>query len=208
MTKKTSSGHSILLYAPTAEALSLMRKVFSQTGLPVIACCADGVLLESAKRHSGCVVLPAHECTNDEIRRKVLALRKERLGHAVVVVDKAPNFERAREILHLPVCDYFQLSTAPAELMKILRGALRWTETKGRSLIRHIELKAIWGMMDESHRQVLRLLFFGRTNREIADELSLSLRAIETRRARLLTEFQARSFAELIRAAATVFAEE
>jgi FixJ family two-component response regulator len=52
-----------------------------------------------------------------------------------------------------------------------------------------------------SLRQVLDLLLKGKSNREIADELDLSERAIEDRRAKLMQAMKARSLVSLVRQA-------
>jgi FixJ family two-component response regulator len=52
--------------------------------------------------------------------------------------------------------------------------------------------------LTSKEREVLEAVAAGRTNKEIADELGLSLRAIEDRRARLMKKVQATSIAELV----------
>lgn len=196
--------NAIILYAVTKEELRFLRDAFSETGIPVAGCCADGALVRLAEQHPGCVVLPAHQCSNREIAMKIQMLREAHLPHGVVIIDRAPNIDRACEILRLPVCDYFAVNTLPPQIGKIVRSAIRWGETKGRRVVRHMIIKDTWNRLDESHRRVLELLFSGKKNHEISSELQLSLRAIESRRARLFAEFEAGSFAELIRAAALV----
>jgi two-component system, NarL family, response regulator NreC len=48
-------------------------------------------------------------------------------------------------------------------------------------------------------REVLRLLALGHTNREIGEQLYLSVRTVETYRANLQRKLDARSRAELVR---------
>jgi FixJ family two-component response regulator len=50
---------------------------------------------------------------------------------------------------------------------------------------------------------VLRLLIDGRLNKEIAEELGLSVRTIEVRRSKLMKKMKADSLAELVRATLT-----
>lgn len=199
-----NENNAILLYSATAEELRFLRHLLCQTKIRVIGCCADGVLLDHAKKHPGCVVIPAHQCANCEIDRKIRMLRDAHLPHGVVIIDSTPTLERACGILRLPVCDYFSTKTHPPQIAKIIHAAIRWGETKGRREVRHVKIKDTWNRLDESHQRVLKLLFTGMTNREISDEMQLSLRAIESRRARLQAEFKANSFAELIRTAALV----
>jgi two-component system, NarL family, response regulator NreC len=48
-------------------------------------------------------------------------------------------------------------------------------------------------------REVLRLLALGYTNREVADELLISVRTVETHRASILAKLRVRTRAELVR---------
>ena len=48
-------------------------------------------------------------------------------------------------------------------------------------------------------REVLRLLALGYTNREVADELYISVRTVETHRASILAKLRVRTRAELVR---------
>ena len=48
-------------------------------------------------------------------------------------------------------------------------------------------------------REVLRLLALGYTNREVAEELYISVRTVETHRASILAKLRVRTRAELVR---------
>ncbi len=47
--------------------------------------------------------------------------------------------------------------------------------------------------------EVLRLLALGYTNREVADELDISVRTVETHRASILAKLRVRTRADLVR---------
>ncbi|MDO4551604.1 MAG: LuxR C-terminal-related transcriptional regulator [Planctomycetia bacterium] len=200
-----NNSENIFLLTRNTDSLNLLRNVFQATGMPIFRNCALGALQESCRKKEGCVVLSANDYSNDEICKIVQALRNEKLPHAVVIVDPVPSFTRAREILHLPVHDYFQLATSPAQIILILKSAIYWSKTQGKRLVQQLTIKDTWETLDDSLKEVLTLLYNGKTNKEIADELNLSLRAIENRRAKLTKIFQVTSFAALIRVATTVF---
>jgi FixJ family two-component response regulator len=61
------------------------------------------------------------------------------------------------------------------------------------------DAKARIAALTPKEREVLDLIAEGRTNREMAEMLGLSIRAVEDRRARLMKKVQARSVAELVR---------
>ena len=55
------------------------------------------------------------------------------------------------------------------------------------------------GSLTPAEREVMQLIVDGKTNREIAAELDLSLRAVEDRRARMMKRLQVESRAELLK---------
>jgi FixJ family two-component response regulator len=57
--------------------------------------------------------------------------------------------------------------------------------------------------LTRKEREVLDLLISGKTNKEIASALHLSIRAVEDRRARMMKKMQVRSVAELVRLTAS-----
>ena len=59
--------------------------------------------------------------------------------------------------------------------------------------------KAGSAALTPAERQVMDLVVEGKTNKEIAAELDLSLRAVEDRRARMMKRLQVKSRAELLR---------
>jgi two-component system, NarL family, response regulator NreC len=56
-----------------------------------------------------------------------------------------------------------------------------------------------WGTLSEREQDVLRLVALGHTSKEIADQLSLSVKTIETYRARGMEKLKLRNRAELVR---------
>ena len=203
-----TESRKIFLLTRNVSDLPMLRDVFRHTGYPVISCCSAGALRGACVMDAGCVVISAGDYTNDEIRKVVESLRREKLPHAAIVVDIAPTLERALEICRMNVvCDYVQLGTEPEQLRQILSEAMRWGETRGPRIVRSVTIRATWAALDESHRRIAQLLYSGKTNREIAQEMSLSQRTIETRRAKLFENFQATTFAEFIRAASVVVEE-
>lgn len=60
------------------------------------------------------------------------------------------------------------------------------------------EYKARLSRLTHKEMEVLQLIRQGRTNREMAEQLSLTVRAIEDRRARLMRKLEAKSIPEMI----------
>jgi FixJ family two-component response regulator len=62
-------------------------------------------------------------------------------------------------------------------------------------------LRARHGLLTERERQVFLLVAQGRLNKQIADAIGVSLRTAKSHRARVMEKMQARSAADLVRAA-------
>ena len=199
---------TIFLLTRNVSDLPMLRGIFSNMGYPVVSCCSVGALVSACEKNAGCVVISARDYTNDKIRGVVESLRQKKLPHAAIVMDTAPSLQRALEILRMQVvCDYVQMSTSAEQLWPILVEAMRWGETNGERVVWTMTVRETWETLDEGLRKIMRLLYSGKTNREIASEMKVSQRTIETRRARLFESFQATTFVEFIRAASVVMEE-
>jgi DNA-binding NarL/FixJ family response regulator len=82
---------------------------------------------------------------------------------------------------------------SPAILPPVLNGYLAWTEQQGDSYP--------MDRLTPRERQVWQLVAEGRINQEIAEELELGVRTIETHRAKLMNKLDAHNVAELVRLA-------
>lgn len=84
------------------------------------------------------------------------------------------------------------------ELLAQLRKALE-QDAKNRDRAKEqAEADAKLAGLTAKEREVLEAIAAGKTNRDIAEELGLSLRAVEDRRARLMKKVQAKTVAELV----------
>jgi len=84
------------------------------------------------------------------------------------------------------------------ELLTHIRRALELDATNRTHAAERAETDSLLAALTDKEREVLEAVAAGKTNREIADELGLSLRAVEDRRARLMRKVQADSVAELL----------
>jgi RNA polymerase sigma factor (sigma-70 family) len=84
------------------------------------------------------------------------------------------------------------------ELLSKLRQALEQDEKHREKAKEQAESDAKLAGLTAKEREVLEAIAAGKTNRDIADELGLSLRAVEDRRARLMKKVRAKSVAELV----------
>jgi two-component system, LuxR family, response regulator FixJ len=85
------------------------------------------------------------------------------------------------------------------QLWEAIQEAIRWdAEHRERMALRASARQRLQQLTPGEH-DVLALLVAGKPNRTIADELNLSVRTIEVRRAKVMEKMEADSLAELIR---------
>ncbi len=136
-----------------------------------------------------------------EPARDVGALRAELPATAIVVLTMQSDPRLARELLRAGAAGYVLKQAAERQLTEAIR-----TAGGGGSYI-DPELGAAMAKLgadplealDERERELLRLLALGHTNREIGEQLFLSVRAIEVNRAKLLDKLGIESRPELVR---------
>jgi RNA polymerase sigma factor (sigma-70 family) len=84
------------------------------------------------------------------------------------------------------------------ELLAQIRKALERDAAARAARQRTADTDARLATLTAKEREVLDLIVAGKTNREIADALGLSVRAVEDRRARLMKKVNVGSVAELV----------
>jgi FixJ family two-component response regulator len=84
------------------------------------------------------------------------------------------------------------------ELLAHVRRALEKDRADRDAQGRATDADARLASLTPKEREVLELIAAGKTNREMADDLGLSVRAVEDRRSRLMKKVNARSVVELM----------
>jgi two-component system response regulator NreC len=121
----------------------------------------------------------------------------------IVVLTMHEDLAFAREALGRGVHGYLLKDAAAGELIRaievVMDGGTYLHPQLGAQMARHVPTPA--ERLTERERDVLRLLARGHTNAEIAQELFISLRTVETHRAGLRTRLGVHNRAELVDAA-------
>ena len=145
----------------------------------------------------GCLVLDIKmpEMTGLELQRKLI---DDGVGLPVVIVSGHADVRIAVEAMTLGAVTLLEKPFRLDELLGHLREAID-RDTKLRAdRQRRSEADARLAALTAKEREVLELIAAGRTNKQIAADLDLSVRAVEDRRSRLMRKVQARSIAELV----------
>jgi two-component system response regulator NreC len=128
-------------------------------------------------------------------------LREEAPGTAIVVLTMQSEPRRARELLRAGASGYVLKQAAERQLTAAIRtaaggGSYIDPELGGRVAQLGVDPLESLG---ERERELLRLLALGHTNREIGEQLYLSVRAVEVNRAKLLEKLELETRPDLVR---------
>ncbi len=137
-------------------------------------------------------------------------LKREFPRLPVLVLSMYPAEQFGVRALKLGAAGYLTKKAAPEELVtairKVITGGRYITPSLAEQLAAHLtrdESQPLHETLSEREYQVLRMIAAGKKASEIADELALSVKSINTYRARLLEKMGMKSNAELIRYALT-----
>src|SRR5262249_4042351 len=123
----------------------------------------------------------------------------EGIAIPIVMISGHADVRIAVEAMTLGAVTLLEKPFRLEELLGHLRQALEKDRTDRAYRVQHAEADARLAALTAKEREVLEMIATGKTNREMAEELGLSLRAVEDRRARLMKKVNARSTAELVR---------
>ena len=181
--------------AAVGRALQSAGKVL---GYPVraFASAAEFLAAYSAEQ-PGCLVLDIRMpgMTGLELQRE---LADRGLNIPVVMISGHADVRIAVEAMTLGAITLLEKPFRLDELLAHIRKALEKDATARESRQKTADADARLAALTAKEREVLDLIAAGKTNREMADALGLSVRAVEDRRARLMKKVNASSVAELV----------
>jgi two-component system, NarL family, response regulator NreC len=134
----------------------------------------------------------------------VAALRERHPGVAVLVLSMHGTADWIRRAFEAGADGYVRKTAVPHELGQAIRsvadGQRYLHPALGAALMEPVvETRTAVDLLTPREVEVLRLLALGYSNREIADSLVISIRTVESHRARLMAKLDARSRSELVR---------
>jgi two-component system response regulator NreC len=133
--------------------------------------------------------------------RDIEGLREDVPATAIVVLTMQSDPRRARGLLRAGAAGYVLKQAAERKLTEAIRiaaGGGSYIDPELGGAMAKLEADPL-DEMSERERELLRLLALGHTNREIGEQLFLSVRAIEVNRAKLLEKLGIETRPELVR---------
>lgn len=133
--------------------------------------------------------------------RDIEGLRESAPATAIVVLTMQSDPRKARELLRAGAAGYVLKQAADRKLVEAIRiaaGGGSYIDPELGGAMAKLEADPL-DDLSERERELLRLLALGHTNREIGEQLFLSVRAIEVNRAKLLEKLGVSSRPDLVR---------
>ena len=125
-------------------------------------------------------------------------LEAEGIYLPVIVVTGYPDISTAVACLRKGAVTFLEKPCAPAELWEGVCSALDRHRNLQERLSYRATLRTRFDTLTDQERQVYGSIVAGKPNKAIAAELSVGLRTVELRRARILKKMGAKSLVELV----------
>ena len=162
-----------------------------------VLCSEEEFLQAESPGGPACIVLGV---SPSGVELELLGRPGDRKTHLPVVAVTAPgDVATAVAAMKLGARDAVEESCPAERLTDAIAESLRWYTAHRRRIDRAESIRRRLARLAPGHRKVLDLIVAGKSNREVAGELELSVRAIEVRRAKVMATMRARSLAELVR---------
>ncbi|MCE9562475.1 MAG: response regulator [Planctomycetes bacterium] len=167
-------------------------------GHPVRGFASAAEFLTAYDTQPGCLVLDIKMpgMTGLELQRK---LADDGVAIPIVMISGHADVRIAVEAMTLGAVTLLEKPFRLDELLAHLRRAVEKDRTERETRNKAADIDARLAALTPKEREVLDMIAAGKTNRAMAEELQLSVRAVEDRRARLMKKVGAHSVAELVR---------
>ena len=148
---------------------------------------------------SACVITDVRMPDMDgiEVVRRLAELK----GHAwpVIVITGHADVPLAVQLMKAGVVDFIEKPFDPNRLLEAVQGCLGHLSEQETTRQTQLEAAERIAQLSQRENQVFRALVEGRSNKEIAADLSISPRTVEIFRAKVMTKMQAKSLSALVR---------
>ena len=151
---------------------------------------------------SGCLILDVRMpgITGVELHDVLL---KEGIDIPVIFITGHGSVSLAVKSMKKGAIDFLEKPFSDEEICKLVDSSLQ--KARDVSDKREVNLKAqeLLAKLTPRENQVLERITAGRLNKQIADDLNISIKTVEAHRANIMTKVEARTVAELIKIALT-----
>jgi len=116
----------------------------------------------------------------------------------IIIITGHADIRMAVDAMKAGACEFLEKPFRTQELCDSIQKAVRLDRDAWERRRRQEEAERRMAQLTAAEREVMEMVFAGKTNRVIAEELGLSLRAVEDRRARMMKKLGIESRSELV----------
>lgn len=151
----------------------------------------------------GCLVLDVRmpEMSGLELQEKLDSLG---CRLPIIFVTGHGDVPMAVGALQRGACDFIEKPFLDADLLSRIRRALDLDNEIFARRQRNDAITHCLDQLTQREREVMQLVVAGKLNKQIADELNISMKTVEAHRARVMEKMGVRTLAELVKAAMTI----
>ncbi|WP_457796022.1 response regulator transcription factor [Methylocystis sp. S23] len=147
---------------------------------------------------AGCIVLNAP--TDDSAVELTSRLREESCeALPVIVLSPRAAVSLAVEAMKRGAADFIEKPVDETRLIRAVREALELSHARAEETRRKRELAARFRTLSARERDVVDAVLGGRGNREVASQLGIKPRTVETHRSNAMSKLGARTLPDLVR---------
>jgi FixJ family two-component response regulator len=125
-------------------------------------------------------------------------LRRRELPLPVIFVTGHGDIPMAVRMLRKGAVDFLEKPFSDAQLLGCIEEALARSRILRERRGRRSEIERRFETLSQREREVLALIVAGRLNKQVADELGISIKTVEVYRARVMEKMGCDSLAELV----------
>jgi len=176
-----------------------LRWLMDSVGLPVVTYASGEALLEViTPEQPGCVVadLRMPGMSGLDVHQQ---LSERGCELPVILISGHGDVPVAVRALKSGVADFIEKPFSDQELLDCVQQALRRDAENRRRMLHLDELLSHYRTLTPRELDVLRLVVNGSSNKSISATLGISLKTVETHRARVMEKMAAGSVSELVR---------
>ena len=149
---------------------------------------------------SGCLILDVRMpgITGIELYDELLA---KKINIPVIFITGHGSVTLAVKSMKKGAIDFLEKPFSEEEICKLVDDALRKNRESNDKKENNLKAQCLLAKLTPRENQVLERITAGRLNKQIADDLNISIKTVEAHRANIMTKVEARTVAELIKIA-------
>lgn len=124
-------------------------------------------------------------------------LQQKQLALPVIILTGHGDVPLAVKAMQNGALDFIEKPFNGEELIKKIKRAMKFARQEEKLLKRKSQYNALWHSLSGRERDVYKLIVQGKSNKEMAEDLGISVRTLEIHRLRVLKKMEVKNAVEL-----------